>query len=497
MNDINKSQDQRQAIVNVINLLQESFGIKSGDESIIHQKVESKNRQLNDREKNLQNRENSFNKERTNKLKEIKKQQNEINRQRNELNTKQKELSRKVESIEIQANKLHEKENKIEQLKEQYIKLLEESSQITKEDAIQRLCKQYEGEATIRSDNRVKEIINEAQKNAREEARRILAYSVQKETIYTTNQAISTIDLTNDSVKGKIIGREGRNIKAFEELTGVNVLVDDSPDCVVISCYDPYRREIAKLTLERLLEDGRIHPKRIEEIFEWVTKDIDNEIIKTGQDILTELKIPNVNQEIVRLLGKLKYRTSYSQNVLDHCKDVAKISANIAAEMNLDEHKFLRAGLLHDIGKALDKDSGSHAILGAEFAQKYGETKDICKMIAEHHDREPTIIDSWIIIAADSLSAGLPGARSNVYDAYVKRIEELENVPKSFKGIKNVFAMSAGREIRIAVVPEDISDTDAECLIDKITNRIQDELRYPGQILVTLVRERRFTRVAL
>jgi len=313
-----------------------------------------------------------------------------------------------------------------------------------------------------------------------------------------TEKAVLTIDIPDDAIKGKIIGREGRNIRTFEELTGVNLLIDDTPESIVLSCYEPFRREIARLTITRLIEDGRINPKRIEDVFEWAKGELDSEIIKVGNDTLAEFRITNVHPDIVKMLGKLKFRTSYGQNVLDHSKEVAKFAGNITASIGLDSTKILRAGLLHDIGKAIDRDlPGTHAELGAEFAQNFGESKEICTLIKEHHDDKPSMIGSWIIMAADTLSAGLPGTRSNTIDAYIKRIEELESVTNGFEGVRSSYAISAGRELRVVVEPNAVSDSDAEYLVEQIVQKIEKTLQYPGQLTVTLIRENRFIKHAV
>ena len=498
MNELN---DQKQAILQVISLLQKTFDITIQDESVVTHLAELKNKeqtqQLIEKEKKLKNKEDELRRDIESKLKDVQQQLNELNKQKNELTQKFKELSLRADTLISTEKRVNEKQAIVKQLEEKYTTSLESISGLSQEEAIDRLCKQFEHDAILRSDTRLKEIIADTNRKAKEKAKEILTCTVQKESINVIDKATTVIDIKDDALKGKIIGREGRNIRAFEELTGVNLLIDDTPGCIVISCYDPLRREIAKIALEKLLEDGRIHPKRIEDVYEWSTKEIESEIFKNGQNILIELQIANVHDELVKTIGRLKYRTSYSQNLLNHSKEVAMFASSIAAELGLNQQVYLRAGLMHDIGKTLSNSmSGPHAILGAELAQRYNESKEICTLIKEHHDDQYSLIGSGIIVAADTLSAGLLGTRSDDFDVYVKRLENLENIAKSFDNIKNAFAISAGRELRVAVEPENVSDLEAESLADKIAKKIEDELTYPGQVTVTLVRERRYTRIA-
>lgn len=309
---------------------------------------------------------------------------------------------------------------------------------------------------------------------------------------------ISTVSLPNDDMKGRIIGREGRNIRTLETLTGVDVVIDDTPEAVVISCFDPIRKEVAKIALERLIQDGRIHPARIEEIVQKVVKEVARKIIEEGEKVLYDLSLPGLSQEGIKALGRLHYRTSYGQNVLQHSKEVAIISGMIAAELGLDAVKAKRAGLLHDVGKAIESDGFSnHAELGAELAKRIGEDKQVVNAILAHHgDVEPESIYATIVQVADSVSAARPGARRESIDDYIKRLENLEKISTSFPGVEKAFAMQAGRELRVLVDTDKISDVQAKELAKSIAKRIEDELKYPGRIKVTIIRETRVVEYA-
>jgi ribonuclease Y len=360
------------------------------------------------------------------------------------------------------------------------------------------LCNKIQNEAKIKSENKLKEIINETNHTALIESQKILAYTIQKaSTGIISELSTSTVDLPDDTLKGKIIGREGRNIKTFEELTGVTVLVDDTPEMIVLSSYDPIRREIAKLSMIKLIADGRIHPQRIEEIVAQCTKEFDEHVLTIGRALATEFRLADLKPMILQTLGRLKYRTSYTQNVFDHSKEVALIASDIAAELKLDSRLLLRAGLLHDIGKALDRNlTGPHAELGASFLRQNGESEKVCKLVSEHHDNEPESILTWIIKTADTISSARPGARIDAADNYIKRLQDLEQIAKSFDGIRSSYAILAGRELRVAVEPDRISDAEAADIADKIKTKIQNTMTYPGEIKVIVVREMRHIQIA-
>jgi ribonuclease Y len=315
---------------------------------------------------------------------------------------------------------------------------------------------------------------------------------------HTADSVVSTIDLASDDMKGRIIGREGRNIRAIEAATGIDLIIDDTPEAVILSCYDPFRREIARLTIERLIQDGRIHPARIEEIAEKVKKELETTMKEEGERAAFDLGIHNLHPEVIKLVGRLKYRTSYGQNMLMHSREVAYFAGIMAAELGCDQKLARRAGLLHDLGKAVDHEvEGTHPVIGGDLAKKYGENPKVINAIMTHHgDGEPNCVESVLVAAADALSAGRPGVRRETLESYLKRLEALETAANSFKGVEKSYAIQAGREIRIIVKPEDLSDAHAAQLSRDIAKKIEAELSYPGQIKVTVVRESRYVEYA-
>jgi len=496
---------QKQAIIDIINLLKKSFDIKDNDETVISQNLSTKQHETEQKIRDLQQKENEFRKSTALEIQQIRQHRNEIRKQQLDIRNQFNDLNQKINALQSQeqsnTRQLEEikKKNQLLIEKEQSLnEQLQRMAEMSKEDIIKLLCSKFEDEARLRANKILKDIVNEASLNAQNEAKNILAFAVQKESInIVTNFATCVIDLPNESLKGKIIGREGRNIRAFEELTGVSVLVDDTPEAIVISCYEPMRREIARIAMTKLIADGRIHPQRIEEVVQLATKEITDDIDNTARDVLSKFQVINVHNEIATLLGKLKYRTSYSQNVLEHSCEVAAIAGDIAAELKFDKVLAFRAGLLHDIGKALDRlVSGSHAEIGANFARKCNESELICKIIAEHHDDEPTTIYTWIIKTADMLSSARPGVRQDSFDNYVKRLTDLEKIASTIDGVKSAFAMSAGRELRVAVESEKISDVDVNTIAEDIKSQIEHNINYPGQIKVTVIRETRCIKMA-
>lgn len=497
---MNKNENQVKAILDVISMLKTTFDIKEDDAVVITQKFSDQERSVNEKLEELKNKEREFQHTVTVKTQQIKIDQNEIRKQQHDIGQQSKDLKQKTDALASQERSMSDRlrnlktrEQNIQDKQLQLTQELENLAGLTKKEATNLLCSKLESEAKLRSDRRVSEILNEAQATVQAKAREILAYTIQKETTEViTNLATSTVDLPDDSIKGKIIGREGRNIKSFEELTGVTVLVDDTPEMIVLSCYDPVRREIARLAMLQLIADGRIHPRRIEEIVEAATKEFNEDVIRIGRDMVAKHNVPDVHPEIIKTLGKLKYRSSYSQNVLAHSEEVALIAADIASELGFNSKLMLRAGLFHDLGKVLDRNlAGSHAELGAEFARRYNESEQICKLIAEHHDNEPSSVQTWIIKTADTVSSARPGARHDSFDAYVKRLQDLERIATSFDGIKAAYAMLAGRELRVIVEPDRISDAQIETIADNITDKIQGTMTYPGQIKVIVIREKR------
>ena len=496
---------QKQAILDVITLLKKSFDIKDDDAFMISQKFSEQQQEINKQLEHLQRKEQDF-KQRTNKdIQFVRRQRNEMRRQELNIRAQSTDFTRKIEALNAQERSVEQRiqaakvlEQSVQEHERQAIRQLSELSGLTRDDAINLLCKKLENEAKLKSENKIREIINETSIKAKVEATKILAYAVQKESQSVVSEiATCTIDLPDESIKGKIIGREGRNIRTFEELTGVTVLVDDTPETIVLSCYEPIRREIAKIAMTKLISDGRIHPHRIEEIVESTKKEVDDAVLNIGRQIVADLQIIDMHIDAIKAIGRLKYRTSYSQNVLEHSFETALIAADIAAELKLDKKLALRAGLLHDIGKSIVRTiNGSHAELGADFAKQCGESDTICNIIAEHHDDEPSSVYTWVVRAADTLSSARPGVRHDTFDAYVKRLDNLEKIALSFDGIKSCYALLAGRELRVVVEPDEISDNDAEVIAEKIKNEIEKNMNYPGQIKIIVIREKRHIKLA-
>ena len=391
-------------------------------------------------------------------------------------------------------NQLNEKHNKLDLLISEQQQKLEKIAGISADEAKAFLVQAIEAEAKREAAAAVRKIEDETKRQADKKAGEILAYAIQRYAgDYVAESTISVVNLPNDEMKGRIIGREGRNIRAIEAATGIDLIVDDTPEAVVLSSFDPIRREVARLSLERLITDGRIHPGRIEEIVKKVRTEVDQIIRETGERTSFDVGVHDIHPEILYLLGSLKYRTSYSQNVLQHSVEVAHLMGMMAAELKLNVKEAKRAGLLHDIGKAIDyKVEGTHAAIGSDYAKRFGEHPRIIQAIATHHDDGITnTILGVLVQAADTLSAARPGARREMLESYVKRLEELEAIANSFSGVDKCFAIQAGREIRIIVENEKISDNDAVMLCKDIIKKIESDLTYPGQIKVTVIRETR------
>lgn len=385
-------------------------------------------------------------------------------------------------------------EKEIEALREQSLKELERIANMTTEEAKEFLIANIESEARREAVARLYEIEMELKEEADKKAREIIASAIQRcASDEVASSTVTVVTLPSEEMKGRIIGREGRNIRTLEMLTGVDLIIDDTPEVVVLSSYDPIRREIARLSLEKLIQDGRIHPARIEEMVEKAQHEVESRIKEEGEKAIFEAKITRVHPEIVRALGRLTFRTSYGQNVLQHSKEVSRLAGMMAAELGLDPTLAKRAGLLHDIGKALDYDAeGPHALLGAEFARKYNENEVVVNAIASHHGEEtPNSIEAVLVQAADAISAARPGARKETLEAYIKRIKRLEELAVAFDGVEKAYALQAGREIRVVVEPEKIDDLSAYELARSLAKKIEDELEYPGQIRVIVIRETR------
>jgi len=349
-------------------------------------------------------------------------------------------------------------------------------------------------DARMEAAHMVKRIDDEAHESADRDAQRIVGMAVQRAASdYVAETTVSVVMLPSDEMKGRIIGREGRNIRAIEAATGIDLIIDDTPEAVIVSGFDPFRREIARTALERLIKDGRIHPARIEEVVEKVKAEFEQKIRQEGESALLELNLPNVHQELVRLLGRLRYRTSYGQNVLQHSKEVSFLAGTMAAELKVNVQVAKRAGLLHDIGKAVDREmEGTHLEIGIDLLRKYGEGEDVIHAMACHHgDYDPETVEAILVTAADALSAARPGARREILETYIKRLEALEELASSFKGVQKSYAIQAGREIRVIVDSKKLSDDEAIWLSRDIAGKVESELTYPGQIKVTVIRETR------
>ncbi len=371
---------------------------------------------------------------------------------------------------------------------------LQQVSGMTADEAKDLLIKQIESDARRDSANLVKRLEHEARETADAKAKQVITQAIQRSASeHAIETTVSVVDLPSDDLKGRIIGREGRNIRALETATGVELIVDDTPGAIILSCFDPYRREIARRVIEQLVSDGRIHPARIEELVEKVRTEMDEATVKEGEAAAFELGLHDLHPELHRMMGRLKYRTSYGQNVLAHSKEVAYVAGVMARELGLDAHTTIRAAFLHDVGKAMDRDlEGTHLQIGIDFLRKHGETEAVIDAMAAHHmDIDWPSLESMIVQAADAVSAARPGARRDILESYIKRLENLEDIADSFQGVSKAFALQAGREIRIMVESERISDEDAVWLSRDIANRIESELQYPGQIKVTVIRETR------
>lgn len=386
-----------------------------------------------------------------------------------------------------------DKEQNLKALTEDMKSRLEKVSGMTADEAKKILTEMVENEARHEASKRVKEIEQQATEEAARKAQDIIALAIQRYAAdYTAEHTVTTVNLPSDDMKGKIIGREGRNIRAIEAATGVDVIVDDTPGTIVVSGHNPVRREIARLSLERLISDGRIHPGRIEEIVGKTTKEVENAAREAGEKALFDLDIHGIHPELVKLVGRLKYRTSYAQNVYQHSLEVAYMTGIMAAELGINVKQAKRAGLLHDIGKAVDHEvEGTHAQIGADLSKKYGESPRIVEAVAGHHDDSPNSILATLVQSADAMSSARPGARKETMEAYVKRVEELEKIAGSFPGVEKVFAIQAGRELRVIVMPEKVGDSDAMVLSQAIAKQVQAQVAYPGQIKVTVIRETR------
>ena len=443
--------------------------------------VNTKNHELKDRENNIKSRE------------------GQLNAQSQELQKKSRDLDSQKGQLNAQKARLEDKISEYDKLTAQVNSELENLAGMTAEQAKKMLVENMKAEARSEAQAYINDTMDEARLNASKEAKRIIINTIQRTATETAiENAVTTFPIDNDEVKGRIIGREGRNIRALEAATGVEIVVDDTPDAILLSAFDPVRREIARLSLHQLVIDGRIHPARIEEVVAKVSKQLDDEILETGKRTCIDLGIHGLNIELVKLIGRMKYRSSYGQNLLQHSREVANICATMASELNLNPKIARRAGLLHDIGKVSENEPEyPHAILGAKLAEQYKERPEVCNAIGAHHEEmEMTSIYSPLVLVADAISGARPGARREVIESYIKRLKGMEDLAASYPGVTKSYAIQAGRELRVIVGAEEVSDSQAARLSTDIAQRIQDEMTYPGQVKITVIRETRSVAIA-
>ena len=443
--------------------------------------LKDRRKELNQLDRRLRQREEMFDR----KLEQIDKKEIQFNKKERELTNRDKNLQDKERTQEELLNRQKEK--------------LEQISNLSVDDARKELLQRIEEESKYEAAKIAKRFEDEALEDADRKSKEVLSVAVQRyASEYVSDHTISTVSLPSDEMKGRIIGREGRNIRALEAATGVEFIIDDTPETVLLSCFDPVRREIGRMSLERLLGDGRIHPARIEEIVEKVKKEINATIKEEGEKAVFDLRLHGIHPELVKLIGRLKYRTSYGQNVLQHSREVAYLASTMAGELRVDPKLAKRAGILHDIGKAIDHEfEGSHQSIGAEMAKKYGEKPKVVNAIAVHHgEGDPITVEASLVAAADALSAARPGARKETLVDYLKRVEKLEEIATSFEGVNKSYAIQAGREVRIIVKPEEVNDAICAQISRDLAKKIEDELTYPGQIKVTVIRESRYVEYA-
>ena len=441
-------------------------------------------------EKEVQQR-NSRIQQSVNKLKQ---REISLNQRQEELGRRKQEVEQNNQRVENEKKLLALKQQELEKMQRQEQEKLEELSGLSAEEAKQRLIESLKDQARLDAASYVNEIMDDAKLNANQQAKKIVIQTIQRVATETAiENSVSVFHIDNDEVKGRIIGREGRNIRALEAATGVEIVVDDTPEAIVISAFDPVRREVCRLALHQLVADGRIHPARIEEVVAKVKKQLENEIIETGKRTAIDLGIHGLHPELIRIIGKMKYRSSYGQNLLQHARETANLCAVMASELGLNPKKAKRAGLLHDIGKVPDEESElPHALYGAKIAEKFKEKPDICNAIGAHHDEmEMNTLLAPIVQVCDAISGARPGARREIVEAYIKRLNDLEAIAMSYPGVTKTYAIQAGRELRVIVGADKMNDEESTKLSDEIATKIQNEMTYPGQVKITVIRETR------
>lgn len=417
-----------------------------------------------------------------------------IDRRFDRLNTRDSELEARVAEYEAKASGLEEREADVRAQELQARERLEQLAGISAQEARKKLVEDLQEEARAEAANTLREIKEQSQREADREGKKIIALAIQRMAAdQTAETTVSVVQLPSDEMKGRIIGREGRNIRSFEQATGVDVIIDDTPEAVVLSAFDPVRREVARISLERLIEDGRIHPGRIEDVVKKAAEEVEVAMVEAAEEVLYELGVHNVHPEIVKTLGRLRYRTSYGQNQLQHAKEVAQLAGNMASEMGLDALGAKRAGILHDVGKGMTHEhEGTHVELGYRLCKKHDETEVVLNAIRAHHDEEPHFFaETFLVTAADAISGSRPGARREMFDGYVKRLEKLEEIALEHPGVERCFAIQAGRELRVMVEPEKVGDGEMAQISEAVARKIEGELQYPGQIKIVVIRETR------